>query len=99
MKRKGEITSRQVDRDFPHQIEMRIPDGGFGAALHGLQALCSGLGGRSRLVGRLRRIELGDDAVRWCFKAPEDAATFRARFGGENLPPLTRARRRVKRMP
>jgi hypothetical protein len=85
-----------IDRDFPHQIELRIPRGGFGSALHGIYEFCQAFDYKTRPVGRERRIAIGDDAVRWCFKSPEDAATFQVRYGGEKLPPLTRERRRVE---
>jgi hypothetical protein len=39
--RKGEITPRQVDRDFPHQVEIAIPDGGLGSQLNASHDLCS----------------------------------------------------------
>jgi hypothetical protein len=90
VKRKGEITPQRIDREFPHQIELRVPGGGLGLALHGLYEFCRALDHKTRPIGRERRIELGDDAASWCFKVPEDAVTFQARYGGEKLPPLTR---------
>jgi hypothetical protein len=32
-RRKGEITARMNERDFPNIVELALPDGGFGHAL------------------------------------------------------------------
>jgi hypothetical protein len=31
--RKGEVTERRIDRDLPHQVAIRIPEGGLVARL------------------------------------------------------------------
>jgi hypothetical protein len=86
------ITPPQIDRNFPHRVEMRVPGGGLGFALEGIHAFCRKGSSGTRNVGRLRRIALGADAMRWCVKTTEDADAFQARFGGERLPPLTLTR-------
>jgi hypothetical protein len=35
-RRKGEITPHQVDRDYPHQVEIAIPSGGLGPLLNAM---------------------------------------------------------------
>jgi hypothetical protein len=34
---KGQITLRQVDRDYPHQVEIAVPEGGLGTLLNAMQ--------------------------------------------------------------
>jgi hypothetical protein len=37
-RRKGEITARMNERDFPHIVELALPSGGFGETLDEMQA-------------------------------------------------------------
>lgn len=83
-RRKGEITSRQIDRDFPHQVEIEIPPGGLRKRLDGMYAFCRGNDFRTRGIGR-QRIETGRDGMRWCFTTAEAADAFQAQFGGGRL--------------
>ena len=43
-RRKGETTSRQIDRDLPHQVEVPIPPGGLGRRLDAMHDLARELG-------------------------------------------------------
>jgi hypothetical protein len=43
---------------------------------------CRGADFRTQGIG-IKRLETGRDGVRFCFKAPELAEEFQARFGGE----------------
>jgi hypothetical protein len=55
-RRKVEITPRQVDRDYPHQVEIAIPSGGLGPLLSHARLLathdfCRGDDFRKRGIG------------------------------------------------
>jgi hypothetical protein len=82
-RRKGEITARMNERDFPHIVELLLPDGGFGSALDSMYAFHRDRGIESRRGKRQRRDE--EEYVRWCFANPVDAAAFAERFGGAVL--------------
>jgi hypothetical protein len=84
MRYKGQITPRQIDRDYPRQVEIAIPEGGLGTLLNAMHDFCRGADFRTRGIG-VKRLETGRDGVRFCFKAPELAEAFQARFGGERF--------------
>ncbi len=88
-RRKGEVTSREIDRSHPHQVEIVVPEGGLGKGLETMHAFCRGRDFHTRSIGR-KRIERRQDGMRWCFAAPEHADAFHARFGGERLCTLPR---------
>ena len=63
---KGRASPKAIEREFPHIVEMIVPEGGFGKILdamfdfharHGIRAINS--------TGR--RDENGRDIIRWCF--------------------------------
>jgi hypothetical protein len=91
--RKGESTYRQIDRDFPFQIEIRITGDDWMRRHDAIVEFCAKLEHKKRPLGWERQTAINGDAVRLCFKTPELAESFRWRFGGELLPPLTRDRR------
>jgi hypothetical protein len=79
---KGRPSLISIERDFPHIIEMVVPEGGLGKwldavyefhARHGIQVQ----------HGRSRRDENGRDFIRWCFADREIAAAFAAEFGAK----------------
>jgi hypothetical protein len=82
-----EKTSRMIDREFPYQIEIMIPEGGLSFALEAVHAFCRALDYKTRDVGRLRRIELGDDAMRWCFRQLRMPQRFRRAMAARNCRP------------
>jgi hypothetical protein len=86
-RRKGERTARFNERDFPHIVEVALPDGGFGNTLHDIEAFHSERGIESRRGRRQRRDDR--EFVRWCFKSPAHADAFVERFGGERIWPIT----------
>ena len=98
--RKGEMTPKRVDREFPYQVELAIPEGGL-KNIRELDAFCRGRGFvvATRRIGKRRR-ERGSDAVRYCFADPAHADAFLARFGGDRValpakkPPALSIRRR-----
>jgi len=76
---KGRTSFKSLERDFPHIVEMIVPEGGFGKTLdamfdfharHGLRAINS--------TGR--RDENNRDYIRWCFADADTAAAFAAEF-------------------
>jgi hypothetical protein len=76
---KGRTSPNSIERDFPHIVEMIVPEGGFGKALdamydfharHGIRAINS--------TGR--RDENGRDYIRWCFADRGLAAAFAKEF-------------------
>jgi hypothetical protein len=84
MRYKGQITPRIIDREYPHQVEIPIPDAGLGSRLNAMHDACRGVDYQTRVIGK-KRIETGRDGVRFCFKTPEQADAFRAEFGGERM--------------
>jgi hypothetical protein len=92
MRYKGQTTPRQVDRDYSHQVEIAIPEGGLGTLLNAMHDFCRGADFRMRGIG-LRRLETGQDGVRFCFKTRDLAEAFQARFGGEMQPEVVRLRK------
>ena len=76
---KGRASPKAIEREFPHIVEMIVPEGGFGRTLdamfdfharHGIRAINS--------TGR--RDENGRDIIRWCFVDPAVAAAFADEF-------------------
>lgn len=77
---KGRSSSKAVERDFPHIVEMAVPPGGFGRQLDLMYDWHREHGIEDRR-GSGRR-EDTRDFVRWCFADPTMAADFAAAFGG-----------------
>jgi hypothetical protein len=84
-RRKGERTSRMNERDFPHIVELALPEGGFGRTLDAIHDFHRLRGIESRRGRRQRRDE--QEYVRWCFVDPADANAFAAEFGGTRIEP------------
>lgn len=87
MRRKGELSKATIDREWPHQIALELPEGhGFGIlpAMGPLSSLCS------------RGHELAHDGKRYrvfCFSDPDQAARFKDIMGGIDFDPRDRGRR------
>jgi hypothetical protein len=94
-RRKGEITRAEIDRCFPHQIELPVPPNGFGARLAVMYGFCREHCFAYQTRPARRRGE--GDAVRWCFRLPADAERFCERFGGEPRDPRAEAAARRPR--
>ena len=82
-RRKGEITARMNERDYPHLVELPLPPGGFRSTSEDMLAFHRERGIQSRR-GRGRNDE-GQFFVTFCFGDPTHADAFRDRFGGERL--------------
>jgi len=80
---KGRTKTSLIERDFPHHVEMLVPEGGFGKRLdeihewHGAHNIVA-------MNGRGRRDENNRDYVTWCFAEPAIAAAFANEFGHSN---------------
>jgi hypothetical protein len=84
-RRKGEITPKRIDQEYPHQIEIPIASVDL-KQQHEHHEFCRsrGIHYATRGVGKLRRIE-ERDAVRYCFRVADDAEEFQAMYGGERV--------------
>jgi hypothetical protein len=78
--RKGETTGRTNEREYPHIVEMPLPDGGFGKTLDAMEAFHRELGIEFHRGRSFRRV--GGYVCRWCFRDAETAEAFRVKFGG-----------------
>jgi cell wall assembly regulator SMI1 len=79
-------SDRRIDRDFPHQIAILIPEGGFVAQLMALNLFCTrhampyNYKTRAAVPGR-------PHYFRFCFADAAHADAFMAEFGGERRSP------------
>lgn len=77
---KGRPSAKNIERDFPHFVDVAVPLGGFGKRLDAMHDWH-----RSRAIearqGRGQREE-GHNFIRWCFADQQTAADFAAAFGG-----------------
>lgn len=67
--RKGEVTKRRIDRDFPHQVAIRIPVGGLVARLMTMHKLCDTHAMPYKTQADLRREPLADFMLLLCRSA------------------------------
>lgn len=80
-RRKGEWTSKRIDREYPHQVEIAIPKGGLGDRIQAMDEFCR----RHGLPFKTRALRGPPEAARWCFATPAAADVFHAEFGGERV--------------
>jgi hypothetical protein len=80
---RGQTTGRTNERDYPHIVEVPVPNGGFGDTSWAIEGFHKEHGIESKR-GRGSYDE-GQFYVRYCFHDPAVADAFRARFGGERL--------------
>jgi hypothetical protein len=77
---KGRTKTKLIERGFPHQVEMIVPEGGFGKRLEEMFEWH-----RARTIqpklGRSRRDKKNNrDYITWCFADAAMADSFRASF-------------------
>ena len=78
---KGHASSKAIEREFPHIVEMIVPLGGFGRKLddmyewHWARDI-------EAMRGRGWRDDNGRFYVRWCFANLITAQDFARKFGG-----------------
>lgn len=76
---KGRVSTKRIEHDYPHIVELVVPDDGFGRRLDDMHAWCRARGIESR-EGR-GHYEEGRWYARWCFADAEIAAAFKSEFG------------------
>ena len=84
--RKGELSKRTIDRDWPHQVALPA-ERCLGGNYVTIRLFCEGLSMCTR--GHSFRRDDADINV-FCFAEREHAEKFRERFGGEILDPKDR---------
>jgi len=81
IRRKGQITQQQIDRDFPHQVAIKIPGGD---RIREMREFC-----HARLhyqpPDRRQRMLEAVEYTRFCFADHADADAFVAKFGGVRI--------------
>jgi len=80
MRYKGRLSSKAIERELPHVVEIAVPPCGLGKrldAMHDFHNVC----GIKPCLGRGRR-EANQDHLRWYFAEPKTAAAFAEKFGG-----------------
>jgi hypothetical protein len=87
VQRKGEMTNRIAERDFPFGVEIEVPTGGLGQCLNELHHWCGARVGGGNFVTR-GRLEGMRDFVVFRFKDQEAAAEFRRWVEGKVTPSL-----------
>ena len=76
---KGRPSAKSNERDFPHIVEMIVPEGGFGKALDAMYEWHIHRGIRA-INSAGRRDENNRDYIRWCFADPALAQAFADEF-------------------
>jgi hypothetical protein len=77
---KARQSTKAIERDFPHIVEMVLPEGGLGEWLNAMYEFHARHGIQAQ-HGRSRRDKNGRDYIRWCFADRDIAAVFAADFG------------------
>jgi hypothetical protein len=77
---KGRISAKNIERDYPHIVEIVVPPGGLGKQLDAMYDWHRERGIEVHLGSG--RHEEGRDFIRWCFADQEMANAFAAAFGG-----------------
>ena len=78
--RKGEITSRMNERDYPYIVELVVPWNGFGL-VHDKMMAFHGERGIENRRGR-SSVRDGKHYCCWCFADAATAKAFCRKFGG-----------------
>jgi hypothetical protein len=87
-RRRGELSGRKIDRDWPYQVAIRADQVG-GENYHIKHEFCRVLS----LAPRGHSVRRGDkDYVVFCFADRAHAELFQERFGGEHFDPKDRGR-------
>lgn len=78
IRRKGQVTQQQIDRDFPHQVAIRIQAADRIREMH---EFCHARR-HCQPPDRRRRVLEVVEYTRFCFADHADADAFVAKFGG-----------------
>ena len=84
---RGQQSTKAVERDFPHIVEIEVPSGGLGTRMNLMSDWHKARGIESqRGQGRY---EEPTWFARWCFADQATAEAFHAEFGGKIvIPPM-----------
>jgi len=77
---KGRSSSKAIERDFPHIVEITVPAGGLGKQLDAMYDWHRERG--IEVHHGIGRREEGRDIIRWCFADAITGDAFAAAFGG-----------------
>ena len=77
---KGRASPKEIEKDFPHIVEMRVPLGGFSSKLDTIHRWHETRGIRA-INSTGRRDENNRDYIRWCFADEAIASEFAREFG------------------
>lgn len=75
---KGRQSTKAVERDFPHFVEIVVPPGGLGRRLDAMYEFHSRHGIKPQR-GQGRH-DANGSVIRWCFADPELAKAFAGEF-------------------
>jgi hypothetical protein len=78
---KDRKSAKAIEHDFPHFVEMVVPEGGLGSKLKAMYDFHI-QHGISAQRGHGQRLENGRSVIRWCFADPAIAAMFAKEFRG-----------------
>jgi hypothetical protein len=81
---KGRPSLTTIERDYPHVVEILVPEGGLGTRLNAMYEWHSARGIQDQR-GRSRRDENNRDYIRWCFADLATAEAFAKEFYGSPL--------------
>jgi uncharacterized protein CbrC (UPF0167 family) len=76
---KGRASAKEIEKDFPHTVEMRVPLGGLGSKMNAMHQWHEARGIRA-IHSTGRRDENNRDYIRWCFADPAAAKEFADTF-------------------
>lgn len=77
--RKGQLTAAQIDREWPHQVEIAVPPLGLGSQLNDLHTTAAEIDPAYRTRSRTEGTE---HFIRFCFRSAEASAAFWRRVCG-----------------
>ena len=81
IRRKGQITQQQIDRDFPHQVAIKIP---AADSIREMHEFCHTRRHYQPADRRRHMLEIVE-YTRFCFPEHADADAFVAKFGGVRI--------------
>lgn len=87
MRRKGQMTKRIAERDYPFGVEVEVPPRGLGERLNELHRWCGEIAGAGNYVVTGRMDGMRDFAV-FRFRDDQMAAEFRKWIEGKVTTPL-----------
>ena len=76
---KGRHSAKAVEKDFPHYVDVVVPEGGLGMRLNAMYEFHARHGIQPRR-GQGRH-DANGSVIRWCFADPALAAEFARDFG------------------